>query len=55
MDPPEISRPALPMIRGKDDPYLKLAQYDFTRAKPRNVEQALNDTLLNQVRSVPVI
>jgi phosphatidylinositol N-acetylglucosaminyltransferase subunit Q len=44
--PPEVTTGA-PRPR---DFYSELAQYDFTRPQCKNIDQALNDVVINQVR-----
>ncbi|PPQ93485.1 hypothetical protein CVT25_008479 [Psilocybe cyanescens] len=39
----------------KANSYIALAHYDFTRSQPRDMDQALNETVLNQVRAVAII
>ncbi|PPQ93041.1 hypothetical protein CVT25_011911 [Psilocybe cyanescens] len=52
MDLPQLSPP--PMST-KANPYITMAQYDFTRPQPRNIDQALNETLLNQLNASSLV
>jgi phosphatidylinositol glycan class Q protein len=37
---------------GPRDPYNRLARYDFTRRQCNGIEQAIDDVVINQVRSL---
>uniref|UniRef100_A0A8H8CFS1 Gpi1-domain-containing protein n=1 Tax=Psilocybe cubensis TaxID=181762 RepID=A0A8H8CFS1_PSICU len=55
MSRPDVSRSPSSIIYGMDDPYRKLSKYDFTRSKPRHIDEALNDTVLNQMNASSLV